>query len=437
MKTNFLFFVVIFSLLKQNINAQFSFNAQMLQRAEFRNGYGKTIEKNTDPAAFISQRLRIEGKYDMDYLTFYLSMQDVRTWGSEGQLKRTDNLFSLYEGWAQVKINDAFSFKVGRQELNYDNARFLGNVDWALQGRSHDFALLKFKKKNIKLDIGGGFNQNGEALTGNFFTVNNQYKTAQMVRYEQKINDFDFSFLFWNEGRQYSVKDSLDVIVDKGVRFKQTIGLPTIRYKIKNTTISGFYYHQLGRDVANNKMNGFDANIQVSQLIEFNEENKNSLRITAGAEVLSGNKSDYVGSKNKAYSPLYGTNHMHNGYMDLFYVGGAHENSVGLIDAYIKFKYDFSSKGFIAVNNHFFNAYAKIIDGVNEKNKYLGTEIDITGGYIINKAVSVQAGYSQMFNTSNLQFLHKSSNPKNIQNWAYLMLVIRPNNDRKFVAVYN
>lgn len=438
MKSRNLFIIVLLLLgMKQQAQAQFSFNAQMLQRAEFRNGYGKTIEKNTDPAAFISQRLRVEGKYDMEKLTFYVSMQDVRTWGSEGQLKRTDNLFSLYEGWAHIKFNDVVSLKTGRQELVFDNSRFLGNVDWALQGRSHDFALLKIQKKNFKIDLGGGFNQNGEALTGNFFSVNNQYKTAQMFRYEQKIKNFDFSVLFWNEGRQYSVKDTADVIVEKGVRYKQTFGIPTLRYKHGNTTISAFYYHQLGRDVANKKMNAFDANIQLSHLVQFNEEKKSSLRVTVGAEALSGNNGNYVGNTNKAYSPLYGTNHMHNGYMDLFYVGGAQENSVGLIDTYLKFKYDISSKGFVAVNGNIFSSYGKVYAAGVEKGNYLGTELDITGGYVISSAVSVQAGYSQMFGTSSLQALHKSSNPKNVQNWAYLMLIIRPNSDKKFVAVYN
>lgn len=110
---------------------QFSFNGQMVDRFELRHGYGQAIEKGTDPAAFISQRIRLEGKYKVNKLTFYVSFQDVRTWGSTAQLKITDNLFSLYEGWAQIHFDSCFSLKVGRQELNYDNARFLGNVDWA------------------------------------------------------------------------------------------------------------------------------------------------------------------------------------------------------------------------------------------------------------------------------------------------------------------
>ena len=35
-------------------------------------------------------------------------------------------------------MNEKFAFKVGRQEINYDDARIFGNVDWAMQARSHD-----------------------------------------------------------------------------------------------------------------------------------------------------------------------------------------------------------------------------------------------------------------------------------------------------------
>jgi hypothetical protein len=36
------------------------------------------------------------------------------------------------------RLTEAFSMKLGRQEVIYDNSRIFGNVDWAQQGRSHD-----------------------------------------------------------------------------------------------------------------------------------------------------------------------------------------------------------------------------------------------------------------------------------------------------------
>lgn len=416
---------------------QFSFNGQMVDRFELRHGYGQAIEKGTDPAAFISQRIRLEGKYKVNKLTFYVSFQDVRTWGSTAQLKITDNLFSLYEGWAQIHFDSCFSLKVGRQELNYDNARFLGNVDWALQGRSHDFALLKYEKKDTKVDLGGGYNQDAESLTNNIFTNTNQYKTAQMLRIEQKIGKFDFSFLLWNNGRQFIIKDTSGKVTQKGIRFLQTFGLPTLRLQLKNTTLSAFYYHQVGKDIKNNSLNTFDISLQASHVLKFNTTKKNQLRITAGAEVLSGTANTYTGKNNYSYSPLFGTNHMFNGYMDMFYVGGRHENSVGLIDAYLKLRYDFSPSAFIALNGNAFTAYAEVKKGPSTLNKFLGTELDFSGGYVYNKIISFQAGYSHFFGTPTIQYLEKAITADKVQNWAYLMIIIRPFSEKKFIGLYN
>ena len=57
------------------------------------------------------------------------------------------------------------------------------------------------------------------------------------------------------------------------------------------------------------------------------------------AEMMRGTEK----TKNNSFSPLYGTNHAHNGYMDYFYVGGRYENGVGLQDMYLYTKYDINN----------------------------------------------------------------------------------------------
>ncbi len=417
--------------------AQFSFNGQLIQRAEFRNGYNKIITKTQDPAAFIAQRLRLEGGYNFDKIQLYISLQDIRTWGSAPQIKTVDGYFSLYEGYAQFQIDSSWSVKLGRQELNYDNARFLGNLDWALQGRSHDFALVKFEKKKHKLHFGGGFNQDGQALSGNFFATQNQYKTAQFMRYEYKAKDFAVATLFWNNGKQYASFDSVGNIKDKKVRYTQTFGISNLSYKKKNTTLSGFFYYQSGKDVKGNAMRGYDASIQISQNIPFSDSIKNSLQLTTGAEILSGTPTNNAEAINKSFSPMYGTNHAHNGFMDMYYVGGRHENSVGLHDIYFLMKYTINKKAFISLNTHAFLAYADIYNKQTTQTmkKNLGQELDFTAGYTFNKSFSMQLGYSQYFNTPSLDYLHSVSNAKSCQNWAYLMLIVRPNNPKKYIGL--
>ncbi len=417
------------------VKAQFTIGGQLIQRGEIRSGYGQLISGSADPAAFISQRFRLQATYRFDKVTLYSSIQDVRTWGNTPQVNSTDGFLSVHEAWSEIHFDTAWSVKLGRQELNYDNARFLGNVDWTMQGRSHDFALAKYEKNKLKLHFGAGYNQDGEALSGNIFNITNQYKTAQMVRCENKFENVDIAILFWNNGKQFIIRDSLNTITGKGIRFSQTIGLSALKYEIKNTAISGFYYHQLGKDVKNKTINAFDAGLQISQLLHNNENKKHVIRITLGAEILSGTASNNTANKNFSLTPMYGTNHMHNGYMDMFYVGGRYENSTGLNDLFLLVKYQLNPSLFISVNGHSFSTYAGYYIESAKQNKQLGTEADVTIGYVMNKSVSFQAGYSQLFATNTLEKIQNVSNPDATQNWAYLMLVIRPGSDKKFIGL--
>lgn len=415
--------------------AQFNVDGQLVQRAEYRNGYNRLIREGADPAAFIAHRARLQASYTKDNFTFFASVQDVRTWGNTSQTKLTDDNLSVHEAWLEMALSENWKIKLGRQELNYDNARFLGNLDWALQARAHDFGLVKFEKGTAKLHVGGGYNQNAQQLSGNLFTVPNQYKTAQMARYENVLGKLQFSILFWNDGRQFTQTDSTGALINKGVRYRQTIGLPTLRLQVGNTTFSGFYYHQFGKDAAGRTVDGYDANLQVLHQINFDTAASRKLRIAAGAEIISGTPTNAT-SRNRSFSPQYGTNHLHNGYMDLFYVGGVHENSVGLKDFYLRTRFDFSPKCFTQLDGHYFISHAAVYRPSGEKRSNdLGTEIDLSLGYIINNALSLQGGYSQAFFSDTFEQVQNNGNLKSTQNWAYLMLIFRPTLRNKFIGI--
>ena len=417
--------------------AQFNIDGQILQRGEFRNGFNRLINERDEPASFIAHRARLQASYKMEGASFYMSIQDIRTWGNTPQVKLTDNFLSVHEAWVEGNLGENWKVKLGRQELNYDNFRFLGNLDWALQGRAHDFALVKYEKEAMNFHFGGGYNQDGQMLTGNIFTVPNQYKAAQMARYENKWGDFHFSVLFWNDGRQYITTDDTGAITDEGIRYRQTIGLPTLRYQIGKTTLSGFYYHQLGTDVAGRNINAFDVSAQVSHQVDGAAGTGRRLRATAGFEVLSGTPNNDR-TTNRSFSPLYGTNHLFNGYMDLFYVGGAHENNVGLQDYFLRARYDFNPKLFVQADGHLFYSHANVYReaGAGEQmDNYFGTELDLSFGYIFNSAISLQGGYSQFFHTDTFQVVQNNGNLKNTQNWAYLMLIFRPTMRNKFIGI--
>jgi hypothetical protein len=131
------------------------------------------------------------------------------------------------------------------------------------------------------------------------------------------------------------------------------------------------------------------------------------------------------------FNTLYGTGHKFNGYMDYFYAGSAH-GGVGLQDIYIRSKYK-AENYWAGADAHFFLAGADVLDtkALAASGTYsamspgLGTEIDLTFAYNFSKMFTVQAGYSQLFATETLQAL-KGGRSDLGQNWAYLMLIFKP-----------
>ena len=410
MKTKILllFVVVLFS---SEMVAQFTLSGEFRPRTEFRNGYKTLNPSDVDPALFTSQRLRLNTKYATDRYTFYVSIQDVRVWGDVPQLNASDkNGLALHEAWGAVNF-DGITLKAGRQEIVYDDSRMFGNVGWAQQARSHDALLLRFGK-TFKLDVGLAFNQDGEALAGNTYTVPGNYKALQYAWFNKKWDSFSLSLLFLNNGLQYI--DLADSAEDE-IRYSQTLGTH-LKFNItEGLNASANLYYQGGSDVRDRDLNAFlvglDLGYKASDIWNFG----------LGFEMQSGN--DYNGdpTENKAFTPFYGTNHKFNGFMDYFYVGN-HINSTGLIDVFAKISANLNEKMNLSLFVHNFTSYAEVAENVE---KQLGTELDLVYSYKITKDIGLAAGYSQMFATEGMEYL-KNNFDGNTNNWAWLMLTIKP-----------
>ncbi|MEP2670215.1 MAG: alginate export family protein [Cyclobacteriaceae bacterium] len=412
--------VIWFMAISSSANAQFTIGGQLLSRGEYRNGYGHLIGKGQKPYFGVGQRTRIDFQYDHEKVKFFTSVQDVRTWGSTSQANLTDDFLSVHEAFTEVPLGNLWALKLGRQELNYDNARFLGNLDWALQARSHDFAVVKFEREHMKLHIGAGYNQAKAALAREPYTVNNQYKTAQLLHYENQWGSLESCFLFWNNGLEQDNQGKLKI------RYTQTVGFPEVLYKVGDFAFSGFYYRQFGKNITGQKTDAYNASIQASQKINWDEDGGRKLQTTLGYEVLSGTSQQANDNVNRSYNPFYGTNHAYNGYMDFFYAGGRHNNSVGLQDFFLRLRFDPTQKLFLSLNTHHFLAAADVYVSSERLNNTLGTELDFTIGLRANKVISLQGGYSHFFASESFKVISAESNPATLQNWGYVSLLIQP-----------
>ncbi len=402
-------------------NAQFVMSGELRPRVEYRHGFKSPAEEDMTAAAFISQRSRLNLAYKNEKMKIGLSFQDVRVWGDVPQLNLSDNSFSVHEAWGEYFITPTLSLKAGRMELVYDDARMLGNVDWAQQGRSHDIGLLKWEPASWKIHAGFAFNQDKEQLQNRIYTVAGNYKSLQLLWINRKWDNLGLSFLFLNNGKQNTEENG--EIVSYNTRFSQTFG-GTGSWELKPLTLSGSIYKQTGKDVPEVEI---DA---LMYALSLKWSATKTLSITPGLEHLSGTSqkdaADPDFNENNSFNPFYGTNHKFNGNMDYYYVGN-HINSVGLQNIYLKVNYA-KNRLSLGADLHFFNAAADIIDPENPAetmDKNLGQELDIYLGYKLADNVMLNAGYSQYFATESTIAL-KGGSKDETSNWIWASLTFKP-----------
>ncbi|WP_157638287.1 alginate export family protein [Flexithrix dorotheae] len=400
--------------------AQFSVVGEIRPRFEYRNGFKKPIAEGQDPAAFVEQRSRLYFNYLGEKFKFKLSLQDVRIWGNAAQIYKTDpSLNNVYEAWGSYAISGKSSIMAGRMELDYDNARFLGNLGWAAQGRSHD--AIKYVYKNdttgIEFHVGAAFNQNVPfepgKLTSTFYSDVNNYKTMQYAWFHKEISGGGLSFMIFNDGRQAlnTTSDSTDVF------FRQTYAFYG-KKKLGSVGLEGELYYQGGKNAAGNDVS--------AALIALNATFKTKITpLTIGFDYLTGTAAG--DSKDKSFAPLYGTNHKFYGFMDYFYVGNPHMNK-GLVNPYLKTNFKLGGKSNLIAHIHYFQSAVGITNTETgeDLSKTLGQEIDLVYNLNLGKEVNLKVGYSQMFASESMEYVKSVANAKGSNNWAWVMLTIKP-----------
>ena len=169
---------------QQEQNEELKINIQLRPRAEFRNCLFTPILEGQKPASFVAQRSRVGLTYSKNQkLKIGLSAQVVNTWGNDPQVQTSANEMSLYEAWAQLYFNPAWSIKVGRQVFSYDDERILGALDWNNAARKHDAVLLGFEKTKFTANLALAYNQNAEKVASTFYDnlLSQPYKAMEFL----------------------------------------------------------------------------------------------------------------------------------------------------------------------------------------------------------------------------------------------------------------
>ncbi len=441
--------VLLLVLFSSKAFSQFVISGELRPRAEYRDGYKKLNAHTVVPALFISQRTRLNLKYKNSWFNTYLSLQDVRVWGSQKQLVANEDFgFSIHEAWAEAKFgkSKSLSAKFGRQEIILDDHRIFGSVGWAQQARSHDALILKYTNpKVVDVQFGLAYNNEKFSLSGVPYTKG--YKTFQYLWLNKKLldNKLAISLLFLNKGDEVTNAATITDPADFKAwnNYTQTIGTHTA-FKTGDFKAGLNFYYQMGNMATYNPAK--DPNNLSALLFGLDLAYKiKNLSLGLGYEYQSGNSQTDTtiaySETNHAFTPFFGTNHKFNGHMDYFYVGN-HVGSVGLQDIYLKLKYNNLKadkfKFYVGGDFHAFLSGAAIFDSYQLEDdpsatvditkamgSYLGTEMDLYFGFPITKGVNFKMGHSAMFATRSMEAL-KGGDKKQYNNYSYMQIVIKP-----------
>ncbi|MCW3161626.1 alginate export family protein [Chryseobacterium oryctis] len=397
-------------------------NVDLRTRGELDNGFKTLIPKGKSAETTISSRARFGIDYYYKNLQIYLSAQDARTWGETSSTSTKNQNFTLNEAWAKYQFSEKISLKIGRQILSYDNERLIGAVDWAMQGRNFDalkgvFTLSANSKLETVVTYNNDDNDSNDLPDKEIYNVAEAgeiTKSLQILHYQFIGKDkFQFSAIALNNVLQNPSGTHYDML---------TVGINAKKY-FENFGLFGSAYYQAGKNTSAQSKSAYQFSVNADFIVN------SKFNIVLGTEWLSGNNYDTAIEKNKSFSPLYGSNHLYNGFMDYFYSGTSYFNSFGLNDYYLKSTFKFNPNSTIQANIHAFTTNGNL--GHDKEGKdlssYLGSELDLVFAQKFGKFVTVNLGHSFMFSGNSMEFIKNVSEPKNLQTWTWLALKITPN----------
>ena len=399
---------------------QVDVDLNMLGRGEMRfGGFTEGVEENR--AQFLMERTRLSLGYKRKYIEVKVTAQHSGIWGQSNK-----GSFNLYEAWAKLYTKHGLFAKMGRQVLSYDDERVIGANDWAMAANSHDVLKFGYEGFGHKVHAIFGFNQNAESITGGSLYTGDSYKMMHTLWYHYDVPKIPIgvSVLFMNIAMQGDEYNS-DSYADPCNRYQQLVG-GYLSYRPGKLSTEASYYHQLGRNEKNAKIDAWMASIRAQYQIS------RKVGVVAGYDYLSGDDYFVLRSKGglglpqhkvfKFFNPIYGSHHKFYGMMDFFYVQAFSDTfSPGLQNLYAGASYS-PIKG---LNLRATYHYLAMATNLKDVSKTLGHDIDIEASYQVLKDARVSLGFSYMAGSETMEKLKRVEENEHLK-WAWLSLVVSP-----------
>lgn len=418
-------------------NAQFEVSGELRPRFEANNGSGNTPTVDDQATFYVQQRTRLNVSLKKENYSFYVSLQDIRIWGSDNVASKTGSnystgTFGVHQAWGEFNFCKNSAIRVGRQTFSYDDSRLLSGRNWTQAGVSYDAVLYKFKKGTWQFDLAASYNN--DALKGSSAGFGEDYFDVTPIEYRLRTVDFAYvkkdisdafsiSFLALMTGQQKN--DSSNVMYLRG-----TYGLYGQYKKPQGLNAKVNLYFQNGKNQKGKEVSAFLATAEVTYNLKHSG-------IGVGVDYLSGDDaksgSTSYNKKDHAFNLLYGTRQGKLGNINQFTLT-SHTLNGGLTDIYPKVFYKPNAKSKISLTYHMFSLPNAVVspnpEGIDDL-EYLegsiGSELDINFNYAFSKTIDLQAGFGYYFTNDTFSKM-KNITPSEIGKpyFGWLMLTFKP-----------
>ncbi len=409
MKKHFLGITFLF--LSITSYSQFLINAEYRPRFEVRDGYKNLKTEESIPAAFVTQRTRLNLNHSYHNLTSKISILDYRIWG-ESNIKVDEPGLSIFEAYFQIQLNEEWSVTAGRQAFDIDNKRLFSKANWNQVSNSHDGVMLDFENNTAHFKMFTAFNQAKVSNFGIDYSENiKNYKFLNLIWYEKSFEHTSIANLTITDGYQKAGTTNTDY-------YRFTTGL-IFKYQKsqQDLQLRGFYQtgkNNTGQDVSACYFSGNYMYLAASKL-----------NLTGGFEYMSGNElDDESDTKDNAFDILYGSRHGFNGMMDYFNIPSTTKKA-GLFDGYLKAKIIINENWNMSIDYHYFSLTNNYIYENELQDKFLANEVDLTGNWNINKFLNLQLGYGMLFGSKTLERI-RDVDSDGVQQFFYTMITVTP-----------
>lgn len=356
-------------------------------------------------ASGVSHRARLDVGLSTGGWEVRMQPQHVLNWGSEntdpalgptGSLSLESGDFDMHQAYVGVVWGEGFWVRIGRQEVNYQDQRLLGAVDWTQQGRAFDA---------VRLGYARGDTWHADTLIAILHEGGSYDQVLHAAQAGGKFGDLALTGLVLVEHSRVRMDGKTDYV-------RATPGLRGV-LEIGDVSLEAAAYLQAGGYTAGTA----DVDVLAYAVAAAGSYKTSALTLLGGLDWLSGDD-DLTDADMHTFDTLYATNHKFYGHMDYFLNIPLHTGGLGLGDAYAGVGGISLGPVKAGATAHTFLAAVESAAG----NRLFGGELDTNLAYKPHPAVTLVGGYGLFVAGEAFVDIGRAPDAGNLGHWLWLQM---------------